>query len=82
MICQISWIADAKDLSARDRTFIAASVVNALASDSGIGITDTNINRQTALVKGQQVRTEKSKQTKKELFTGMERLSSLGEGPF
>ena len=40
----ISIAADARNISIRDRTVIAASVINTL----GVDIRDTNINRQTA----------------------------------
>ena len=54
---KISLTCDAKNISIRDRTVIAASVVNAL----GIDINQTNINQSTAWRKGNEARLEKSK---------------------
>jgi hypothetical protein len=57
---KISLTCDARNISTRDRTMVAASVVNAL----GIDINETNINKTTAWEKGRKVRLEKAQEIK------------------
>ena len=52
--------ADGRNISVRDRTVMAASVVNAL----GMNINDTNINKTSAWRKGQKFRKEKAESIK------------------
>ena len=67
---KIAMTADAKGISIRDRTALAASVVNALGVDLG----DTNINVRSAWRSARKVRTAVAKKVKNELwylYTGM-----------
>ena len=69
----ISLTCDARNISVRDRTVVAASVVNALGPSLGITLDDTNVNKSTAWRKGQKKRLQKSKQIREE-FTCPDRV--------
>ena len=62
---KISLTADSLNISVRDRTVMAASVVNAL----GLDINNTNVSKTSAWRKGQTARIEKADQIKDNMVT-------------
>ena len=72
---KISQTCDARNISLRDRTMVAASVINAL----GIDIEDTNISKSTAWKQGRKVRLAKAEEIK-DKFVCPEKVVSHWDG--